>query len=75
MANTVPVKTTILSTNANSIKNGMVEEWVNAGLLSITIDNVLPINPNIMNTVNKQICRDGKEMIFNYMFCSVFNCY
>ena len=33
----------------------MVEEWVNAGLLSITIDNVLPINPNIMNTVNKQI--------------------
>ena len=31
----------------------MVEEWENAGLLSIIMDKVFPINPIIMNAVSK----------------------
>ena len=43
----------MLSTTAKNNRNGIVEECENTGLLNTTIDNVLPINPNTMNTVSR----------------------
>ena len=58
--------TSMLSTTAKNNRNGIVEECENAGLLSTTIDNVLPINPNTMNTVSRMNLKRNRKSSVHY---------
>ena len=56
----------MLSTAAKNNRNGIVEECENTGLLNTTIDNVLPINPNTMNTVSRMNLKRKMKRFVHY---------